>query len=83
MPTNQLIVHFYSELMKHQREEAGKGSGLGEMVVSVGYIKEVSAIEVIVVQARDIGKSTVLKFAELYGILNMLLFSQSYVMSHM
>ena len=66
MPTNQLIVHFYSELMKHQWEETGKGGGLGEMVVSVhvGYIKEVSAIEVIVVQARDIGKSTISKFAE-------------------
>ena len=46
--------------MKHQREETGKGSSLGELVVSVGYIKEVSAIEVIVVQARDIGKSKTL-----------------------
>ena len=75
MPTNQLIVHFYSELMKHQREETGKGGGLGEMIVSVGYIKEVSAIEVIVVQARDIGKSTILKLIlqnSSYGILNML-----------
>lgn len=60
MPTNQLIVHFYLELMKHQQEETGKGSSLGELVVSVGYIKEVSAIEVIVVQARDIGKSKTL-----------------------
>lgn len=59
MPTNQLIVHFYHELMKYQREETGKGSGLGELVVSVGYIKEVSGIEVIVVQARGIGKSTI------------------------
>ena len=58
MPTNKLIVHFYHELMKYQREETGKGTGLGELIVSAGYIKEVSAIEVIVVQARDIGKST-------------------------
>jgi hypothetical protein len=59
MLTNQLIAHFYVELMKHQREETGKGNGLGEMVISAGYIKETSAIEVIVVQARDLGKSTI------------------------
>ena len=41
--------------MKYQQEETRKGNGFGELIISVGYIKEVSAIEVIVVQARDIG----------------------------
>ena len=59
LPTNQLIVHFYMELMKLQQEETGKGNGFGELIVSVGYIKEASAIEVIVVQARDIGESKI------------------------
>ena len=57
LTTNELIVHFYLDLIKYQQEETGKENRLGELVVSVGYIKEMAAIEVIVVQARDIGKS--------------------------
>lgn len=57
MSTNQLIVGFYSDLVRLQQEEAGSGKVLsvGELVISVGYIKEMSAIEVNVVQARDTG----------------------------
>ena len=57
LSTNQLIVHFYLDLVRYQQEDAGKGNMCGELVVSVGYLKEVAAIEVIVVQARDIGIS--------------------------
>lgn len=55
MTTNQLIVDFYSGLVRFQQEEAGSGNVFGELVVSVGYIKEMSAIEVNVIQARDTG----------------------------
>ena len=55
LSTGQLIDHFYSDLLQHQREEGGKEKRVGELVVSVGYIKETSAVEVNVVQARDIG----------------------------
>ena len=55
LSTNQLIVCFYSDLVKLQQEESGSGNVLGELVISVGYIKEMSAIEVNVVQARDTG----------------------------
>ena len=41
--------------MRLQQTEAGSENVLGELVVSVGYIKEMSAIEVNVVQARDTG----------------------------
>ena len=60
LSTNQLIDHFYSDLLQHQREESEKektvgSQRVGELIVSVGYIKETSAIEVNVVQAKDIG----------------------------
>ena len=55
LTTNQLIVGFYSDLVRLQQEEAGGGNVMGELVVSVGYIKEMSAIEVNVIQARDTG----------------------------
>ena len=56
LPTGQLIDHFYSDLLQHQQEENGKEKRVGELVVSVGYIKETSAVEVNVVQARDVGR---------------------------
>ena len=60
LSTNQLIDHFYLDLLQHQREESEKEKAVGsqrvgELIVSVGYIKETSAIEVNVVQAKDIG----------------------------
>ena len=55
LTTNQLIVGFYSDLVRLQEDEAGSENVLGELVVSVGYIKEMSAIEVNVIQARDTG----------------------------
>ena len=55
LSTSQLIDHFYTDLLQHQREESGKEKRVGELVVSVGYIKEISAVEVNVVQAKDVG----------------------------
>ena len=56
LSTSQLIDHFYSDLLQYQQEESGKEKQVGELVVSVGYIKETSAVEVNVVQARDVGR---------------------------
>ena len=55
MPTDQLIVRFYSDFLKHQQEQ-GKAEKFGELVVSVGFIKESSVIEVNVVHGENMGK---------------------------
>ena len=55
MPTDELIVRFYSDFMKHQQEKI-KEEKFGELVLSVGFIKELSAIVVNVIQGDDMGK---------------------------
>jgi hypothetical protein len=56
MPTDQLIVHFYSDFLVHQQEQS-KTEKLkyGELVVSAGFIKGSSAIEVTVIHGENMG----------------------------
>ena len=55
MPTNELIVRFYSEFMTHQQEQVKQGK-FGELTLSVGFMKESSVIEVNIVQGDNMGK---------------------------
>ena len=55
MPTDELIVRFYLDFMKHQQEKI-KEKKFGELQFSVGYIKESSVIEVNIIQGDDMGK---------------------------
>lgn len=53
LSTDQLIRRFYSDIVN---EEAIKEFQFdGELVFSVGYIKETSLVEVNVIQTKDIG----------------------------
>lgn len=55
MPTDQLIVGFYSDFLNHQQEQS-KAKKFGELVVSAGFIKGSSAIEVNVIHGENMGK---------------------------
>ena len=68
MPTEKLILHFFSDLAQHQREEVESGKAeLGTLLISVGYLKQSSLVEVDVIQGknlpgfRDMYKSGLLK----------------------
>ncbi len=56
MPTDQLIVLFYSDFLERQQEQS-KTEKLkyGELVVSAGFIKGSSAIEVTVIHGENMG----------------------------
>lgn len=60
MSTEHLILRFYSDLVKHQQDEAKEEKQFGELVVSVGYIKESSVVEVNVIQGENMGKHIIL-----------------------
>ena len=55
-PTDQLIVHFYSEVLKLQQERIEKEKTAGELILSVGYLKETSVVEINVVHGDSMGK---------------------------
>ena len=55
MPTDQLIVHFYSDFLDHQQKQS-KAEKFGELLVSAGFVKESSAIEVTVIHGENMGK---------------------------
>ena len=55
MTTDQLILRFYYDLMNCQQEET-RGERKFELVVSVGYIKETSMVEVTVIHGENMGK---------------------------
>ena len=55
MPTDQLIIQFYSDFLKQQ--EQSKAVKFGELILSTGFIKELSAIEVNIVHGEHMGKS--------------------------
>ena len=54
MTTDQLILRFYYDLMTCQQEET-RGERKFELVVSVGYIKEKSTVEVTVIHGENMG----------------------------
>ena len=54
MTTDQLILRFYYDLMNCQQEET-RGERKFELVVSVGYIKEKSTVEVTVIHGENMG----------------------------
>ena len=57
MPTDQLIVHFYSDFLDHQQEQSkAAAEKYGELVVSAGFVKGSSAVEVNVIHGENMGK---------------------------
>ena len=56
MTTDELIVHFYSDLLKRQQEESRGDQQFGKLVVSVGYARESSVLEVSVIHGDNMGE---------------------------
>ena len=55
MPTEKLILHFFSDLVQHQHEKVESGKAeLGTLLISVGYLKQSSVIEVDVIQGKNL-----------------------------
>ena len=53
--TNELILRFFSDLSRCQQDEIEKGKmELGTLLISVGYIKGESIVEVDVIQGRNL-----------------------------
>ena len=53
LPTDKLILRFFSDLAQLQREEKERGKEeLGTLLISVGYLKQSSMVEVDVIQGR-------------------------------
>lgn len=54
-PTEKLVLHFFSDLAKHQCQEMEQGkTELGTLLISVGYLKQSSVVEVDVIQAKKL-----------------------------
>ena len=54
MPTKNLILRFFSDLAQRQREEMESGKAeLGTLLVSVGYLKQSSVVDVDVIQGES------------------------------
>ena len=54
MPTEKLILRFFSDLAQRQREEVESGEAeLGTLLVSVGYLKQSSVVDVDVIQGES------------------------------
>ena len=56
MSTNQLVRHFYLDILKHQHRVSRGETRYSELLLSVGYIKETSSIEVTVVHGDNMSK---------------------------
>ena len=55
MPTEKLILRFFSDLAQRQREEVERGKAeLGTLLISVGYLKQSSVVEVDVIQGKNL-----------------------------
>ena len=53
--TDELILRFFFDLSRCQRDEIEKGRmELGTLLISVGYIKAESIVEVDVIQGRNL-----------------------------
>ena len=54
-PTEKLVLHFFSDLAKRQYQEMKHGKAqLGTLLISVGYLKQSSIVEVDVIQAEKL-----------------------------
>ena len=56
MPTNQLIRRFYFDILKQQHRENRGERKYSEILLSVGYVKEKSTIEVTVIHGDNMSK---------------------------
>lgn len=55
LPTDDLILRFFSDLAKRQRDEIEQErASLGTLLISVGYRKEDSIVEVDVIQGKGL-----------------------------
>ena len=69
LPTEKLILRFFSDLAQRQHEEVESGKAeLGTLLFSVGYLKQSSVIEVDIIQGKNLpgldktGESFFLKY---------------------
>ena len=54
MPTEKLILRFFSDLAQRQCEEVESGKAeLGTLLISVGYLKQSSVVDVDVIQGEN------------------------------
>ena len=81
MPTEKLILRFFSDLAQRQREEVESGKAeLGTLLVSVGYLKQSSIIEIDVIQGRNLpgldktGESDLQKSHQFFNVVFPLIF---------
>ena len=81
MPTDKLILRFFSDLAQRQREEVKSGKAeLGTLLVSVGYLRQSSVIEIDVIQGRNLpgldktGESDLQKSHQLFNVVFPLFF---------
>ena len=55
MPTEKLILRFFSDLAKRQCEEVENGKAeFGTLLISVGYLKQSSVVDVDVIQGEKL-----------------------------
>ena len=53
LPTDKLILRFFSDLAQLQREEKERGKEeFGTLLISVGYLKQNSVVDVDVIQGK-------------------------------
>lgn len=57
MPTPLLVLRFYGDILKRQHRENKGDKKFGELLLSVGYIKETSTVEVTVIHGDNMSKS--------------------------
>ena len=55
LPTEELILRFFSDLARRQADEIQKGDAkLGTLLISVGYLKQDAVVEVDVIQGKSL-----------------------------
>ena len=55
LPTEKLILRFFSDLAQRQSDEVESGKAeLGTLLISVGYLKQSSVVEVDVIQGKNL-----------------------------
>lgn len=68
MPTDQLIILFYSDFLDHQQKQSkAEKLKFGELLVSAGFVKGSSAIEVTVIHGENMGKFCAYHMPHYYG----------------
>ena len=75
MPTEKLILRFFSDLAQRQCEERESGkANLGTLLISVGYLKQSSIVDVDIIQGKNLpgldksGKSVFIQVCDLFTI---------------